>query len=139
MKTFQLKIITPERILFDEMVNKVSLPTVDGEITVLSNHIPIISLLKAGEITIVKDEKVIPLVISGGFTEVTAKRLLVMADTAEHIEELDEERALEAQKRAKEQLNEKQLDAKDYAYLVAKIDKEFARVRISQKYRKLRK
>jgi len=75
------------------------------------------------------------MVVSGGFAEVSGKKVLILADTAERIEEIDEKRALEAQERAKERLSEKQLDAKEYAYLVAKIDKEFARIRVSRKYK----
>lgn len=137
MKTLHFKIVTPERTLYDEQVAQVSLPTPTGEITILPHHIPVLSLVQAGEVKIrTKENKIIPLVVSGGFTEVNGDRVLLLADTAERVEELDVKRAEEAQDRAKKRLEEKQLDAKEYAYLVAKIDKELARIRVGKKYRR---
>lgn len=136
MKNFQLKIITPERVLFDEVITQVSLPTLDGEITVLANHMPLLSVIGSGEVRIIKqDGGLIPIVISGGFCEINDTRFLLLADTAERVEELDILRAEEAQKRAQERLNEKNLDSKEYAYLIGKIDKELARIRVGRKYR----
>jgi F-type H+-transporting ATPase subunit epsilon len=137
MKTLHFKIITPERVLFDDHVQQVSLPTPGGEITVLPHHIPVLSLIESGEVRIKSaDNKIVPLAISGGFTEVNGDRILLLADTAERVEEIDETRALEAQKRAEELLKEKQVDTQDYALLMAKIEKEMARLRVARKYRK---
>lgn len=136
MSTIQLKIISPERVLFDDQVEQVSLPTQMGEITVLPNHIPVITLLQAGEILVKQKNNNIPLVVSGGFAEVSGKKVLILADTAERVEEIDEKRAEEAQTRAQEMLKEKRMDAKEYAYLVAKIEKEFTRIKVSRKYKK---
>jgi len=137
MKTLHFKIITPERVLFDDQVQQVSLPTPGGEITVLPHHIPVLSLIESGEVRIKSaDNKIVPLAISGGFTEVNGDRILLLADTAERVEEIDETRALEAQKRAEELLKEKQVDTQDYALLMAKIEKEMARLRVARKYRK---
>lgn len=137
MKTLHLKIITPERTLFDEQVAQVSLPTPNGEITVLPHHIPVLSLIQAGEVRIVNEKKkTIPMVISGGFIEINGDRVLLLADTAERVEELDIERAEAAQERAQQRLHEKQIDAQEYALLMAKIEKELARVRVGRKYRK---
>jgi len=135
MGKIQLKIITPERVLFDEDVDQVSLPTQQGEITVLPNHIPLITLLQAGEIQIVSKEKTTPMVISGGFTEVTGHKILILADTAERIEEIDKERAEEARKRAEEKLKDVRVDSQDYALLMSKVEKELARLRVWKKHR----
>lgn len=137
MKNLHLKIITPERILFEQDIKQVSIPTEMGEITILPTHLPLLSLLKSGELKIIlNDGNIIPMVLSGGFIEVTQHKVLILADTAERIEELDIKRAEEAKVRAIERLNEKNIDAKDYAYLVAKIEKELARVKIGKKYTK---
>lgn len=137
-KNIKFRIVTPERILFEEEVDQVSLPTQQGEITVLPNHIPLISILQPGELRFKKGGEEIPMVVSGGFIEVQPFEVTVLADTAERIEEIVEERAEEARKRAEEAMKAKKLDAKEYAYLVSKIEKELARVRVVKKYKKLK-
>lgn len=130
----RLKIITPERVLFDDQIQELNLPTKEGEITVLENHIPLICLLKPGELRIKIDTKEIPLVISGGFAEITGKKILILADTAERVEEIDEKRAEEAKKRAADQLKTVKLDSEEYVYLAAKVEKELARLRVKRKH-----
>lgn len=137
MKTLHLKIITPERVLFDEKIKQVSVPTPDGEVTVLPDHIPVISLVEAGEVKIVNEKNTeVPLVISGGFTEINGDRVLILADTAERVEEIDLQRAQEAEQRARDMLKEKSVDSQDYALLMAKIQKQLSRVNIAKKYKK---
>ena len=53
--TLQFKIVTPERVVFEDTVSEVILPTVDGEIAVLPNHIPLVTLLAAGVLRIKKN------------------------------------------------------------------------------------
>ena len=135
MNKIYLKIITPERILFEESVDQVSLPSKQGEITVLPNHIPLISLLRSGEIIITAEKKKTLLVISGGFAEITGSKILILADTAERIEEIDEKRALEAKERAEKLIKDVKIDSQDYAALSAKIEKELARIHVWRKHR----
>lgn len=132
--TIHLKIITPERVLFDDQIQEISLPTKEGEISVLPNHIPLICLLRAGELRIKTTAKEVPLVVSGGFAEITGKKILILADSAERIEEIDEKRAEEARERAAEQLKTVKLDSEEYAYLAAKVEKELARLRVKRKH-----
>ena len=92
----KLSIITPERILIDsEEVTRVTLPTTDGEITVLSGHAPVITILNPGELVIGNEKETRPLAVSGGFVEITKKSVRILADSAEHVEELDMKRAEE--------------------------------------------
>lgn len=132
----QLKIITPERELFTGDVKQVTLPTSEGIITVLPHHMPVVALLKAGEILFENENKeVTPIVISGGFIKIGENSLTILADTAERIEEIDKERAIEAQKRAQKMLHEKTQDAKEYALLVARMDKHLVRIKAVDRYR----
>lgn len=134
------KIVSPERVVFEDMVDQVTLPTTQGEVTILANHIPFVSSLLAGELLIKKGTEAIPMVISGGFVEVQPKsKVTVLADTAEKVEEIDEQRAEEARKRAEELMQSKKVEAQDYAALAAKIEKELARVRVARKYRRQRR
>jgi F-type H+-transporting ATPase subunit epsilon len=69
-KQFKLKIITPERLVLEDMVDQVSIPTKEGEITILDQHIPLISSLTKGEILAKSFNEDIPFLVVGGFVEV---------------------------------------------------------------------
>lgn len=133
------KIITPERTVFSEEVTQVSLPTSEGEITVLSHHIPLVTILKPGELRYAKDGAEHAIAVSGGFAEVRPENsLVILADTAEHAAEINLTRAQEAHDRAARLMAEpRRRDDVDYAALAGKIEKELARLRVGNKYRKL--
>jgi F-type H+-transporting ATPase subunit epsilon len=134
----KVSIITPERTLFkDSKATRVTLPTAEGEITVLENHIPLVSFLATGEIVVEDENGITPLAVSGGFLEVEGPNLKILADTAEKVEELDMERAEEARKRAEKLLETKQSSDEDFAFLSAKIEKELTRLRVGKKYKHL--
>ncbi len=133
--TFQIVIATPEREVFRDQVNSVSLPTTEGEITVLAHHVPIVTTLKPGELLIRKNGEQNPYAISGGFVEVRPDKLLILADTAEHVSEIDEQRAQEAIARAEKLKAEKSAESVDYAQVAAKLERDLNRVRMVRKYR----
>ena len=135
MPQLQIVITTPERIVYQDTVDSVSMPAVDGEITVLPNHIPLVSVLKAGELVIRKGSEIHPYAIGGGFIEVDGKKLNILADTAEHVEEIDEQQAEEARQRAEKLKEEKRFDTEEYASLAAKLDRDLARLHVVRKYR----
>lgn len=131
----KLNIITPEKVVFSDDVDQVTIPTQDGEITVLPQHIPLVGLLKAGELIIKKGDEIIPLAVSGGMLQVRADGVTILADTAERVEEILEERAEAARKAAEKLLAEKRFDAEEYAGIAAKMEKELARLKVSRKWR----
>lgn len=133
--TTKLTIVTPERTVFSDDITHVIIPTQEGEITVLPRHVPLISVLKAGEILIRKGKEEIPLAVSGGMVQVREDAITILADTAERVEEIIEERALEAQKRAQDMFTQKHLDVQEYATIAAKMEKELARLKVARKYR----
>ncbi|PIR94431.1 ATP synthase F1 subunit epsilon [Candidatus Falkowbacteria bacterium CG10_big_fil_rev_8_21_14_0_10_39_11] len=135
MDKINFKIATPEKVVFKEQVDQITLPTMQGEITILPNHIPLIAVLQPGELKIVIGQEEKMLSVSGGFIEVLADKVVVLADTAERAEDLDVERAEAARKRAEEALSQKKTDAKEFAKLSALIEKETARVRVARKHR----
>jgi F-type H+-transporting ATPase subunit epsilon len=139
MMPLHFKIVSPERVVYEDDVDQVTLMTKSGEITVLPNHIPLVSSLRAGELRVQKSGETIPMVISDGLVEVqSGSRITVLADTAEKVEEIDIERAEAARTRAHALMQEKLDEAVDYVALSAKIEKELARVRVAKKYRHLR-
>ena len=129
-----ITIITPEREVFSDDVDAVTLLTQAGEITVLPHHIPLVSILIAGEILIKKGDIEIPLAVSGGMIRVYANSVTLLADTAERVEEIIEERAAEAHERAQKLLEEKKFDTAEYATIAAKMEKEMARLKVKRKW-----
>ncbi|MFA7244834.1 MAG: F0F1 ATP synthase subunit epsilon [Candidatus Magasanikbacteria bacterium] len=139
-QTLKFTIITPEKKVYKNDVFQVSIPTTSGEITVLPSHIPMVSVLQAGEMRIKDKDGEHPYAISGGFLEVRANsELVILADSAERADNIDLARAEEARKRAEEEMEKvKNTEDVDYARLQALIDKEMNRIRVANKYRKLR-
>ncbi len=133
----KFKIVTPYGVTYDDTIEKVTIPTQAGEITVLENHTPLVSILAAGELIIYKEGYSTGIAISGGFFEIRPNsEVYIMADTAEHGTEIDIERAEAAQKRAEELLRQVQsAEDVDYARLQAAIEKELVRISVGRKYK----
>jgi F-type H+-transporting ATPase subunit epsilon len=105
MKTFQLEIITPEKTIFKGEVTSLVVPATEGKMGILANHAPRISSLEAGPMKVVgADGSISIFAIGGGFVEVADNKARIIADVGEAAEEIDEERAKEAEKRARDRL-----------------------------------
>ncbi|MFO7170580.1 MAG: F0F1 ATP synthase subunit epsilon [Chloroflexota bacterium] len=97
-----LEIVTAERVVLSDEVDQINAPTKDGRIGILPRHMPLLTLLDAGELDIIKNGEVTPFAVSGGFLEVLPNRVTILADTALRADEIDEARAEEARRRAEE-------------------------------------
>jgi F-type H+-transporting ATPase subunit epsilon len=134
-KKIKFKIVTPERTVFEQEVDQITLPVVDGEVTIMPDHRSYIAALKAGEVMLKSEGKEILLVVSSGFIEFNNNVLVVLADTAEAAEEIDIKRAEEARQRAEDLKKEKvSMGELEYARVAASIEKEMARVRVAKKH-----
>ena len=134
MSRIKFKIVTPERIVYQQEIDQVTLPTTSGQITVLPDHIPLASILKAGELIVKTDDGEVPMAISGGFVEIRKNEVIVLTETAEHAEEIDEARAEQARLKAVQLLQEmKDKDVVEYTSLAAKMEKELVRLRVARK------
>ena len=136
MNTLKFQIVTPEKVIFEKEVASVTIPTEAGEITVLPEHIPLISNVAPGELLIKENEKDAgqPFIIHGGFVEVNPDGLVILADAAERPEEIAETEVEAARVRAEEALKKTSITDKDYLALKAHLDREMARLRVSRKY-----
>jgi F-type H+-transporting ATPase subunit epsilon len=136
----EFQIITPERVVFSDKIDQVTLNTKDGEITVLPHHAPLVTTLKPGELICKKGEIVYPMAVSGGFAEIRPDNtVIILADTAEKAEEIDVTRAEEAKERALKTMQEsRQLDHAEFAALQATLDRAMMRLKVGNKYRKIR-
>jgi F-type H+-transporting ATPase subunit epsilon len=106
MATTRLEIVTAERVVFSEDVDVVIAPGIEGQLGVLPHHAPLMTTLMPGELLVRKGGEEFSLAISGGFVEVRPDRIIILADAAERVEEIDVARAEEAKRRAEERLKE---------------------------------
>ena len=145
-KQLKLKIVTPEKLVLEELVESVTLPTLEGEITILPEHVPIIAGLKSGDIVAIANGEHIPYAVVGGFVEVKKEEgmttVAILADFAEHISEITDEaiekakaRSLELQKLAENK------EVVDYEHFASELERSLTRVKIADKWkgRKYRK
>jgi len=131
----KFKIVTPEKTLFQQEIDQITLPVSDGQVTILPGHCSYIASLKPGEITFKVDNKEIAMATSGGFIEFSSNELVVLADTAEAAGEIDLQRAEEAVKRAQDLKNEKvSMSEQEYARVAAAIERESTRIRVAKKH-----
>jgi len=135
-----LKIVTPERVVYEDTVDSVSVMTQMGEITILPGHIPLVANLQAGELRAKKNGEEIYLVSSTGFLEVRqGNQVTILADTAERVEELELEKIEAAKERARKMLEEKRnIDDVAFADAAAMLERELARERVVIKRKKYR-
>jgi F-type H+-transporting ATPase subunit epsilon len=145
-KKIQLKIVTPEKLILQELVDSVTLPTTEGEITVLPDHIPLLATVASGDIVALKDGEHVPMAVVGGFVEVKKDKdettVVVLADFAEHISDITEAEIAKAKKRADElQLQAKNNQVIDFEHFESELERSLTRVKIADKWktRKYRK
>jgi F-type H+-transporting ATPase subunit epsilon len=100
----RLEIVTAERILFEGDVDVVVAPGSEGELGVLPHHAAIMTTLSPGELRYRTDGEENYYVVHGGFMEVRGDLVVVLADAAEHVNEIDETRAEEASERAQQRI-----------------------------------
>ncbi len=135
MPLFRFSISTPERKLYAGDIESVSLPTVMGEITVLAHHETLMAQLVPGELRFRQQDEEHVLAIGGGFVEVQKRQVVVLADTAERLDEIDEQRAFEARKRAEAAMAEQRAGDEEYAETAALLERNLARLKIVRKHR----
>lgn len=140
-KQLKLKIVTPERLVLEEMVDQVSLPTTGGEITILPDHLPIVIGLKSGDVVGCVNTECIPLAVVGGFVEVKKNEdhiteVAVLADFAEHVGELTDAKIDEAKAKA-EDLRKKMENKElvDFEHFETELERSLTRVKIADKWR----
>ncbi|MFA6475498.1 MAG: ATP synthase F1 subunit epsilon [Patescibacteria group bacterium] len=133
----QLKLVTPITTVFEQEVDGVSLPTQMGQITVLPNHTEIVSVLTAGELIVRNDDKQFPLAVSGGLVEVNKNTLYVLADSAEHAQDIDITAAESRTQQLEQDLKERtDLDLNTYTLLQRQLEAERAKLHVAKKWHK---
>ena len=99
-----LEILTAEGEIFNQEVDLVVLPGIEGELAILPGHAPLVTKLDSGQLLIRAGKEEQNLVVFGGFVQVLAHKVTVLADAAERVDEIDEERAKNAMIRAQSRI-----------------------------------
>jgi len=138
MKKLQLEITTPERTVYKEEVDSVTIPTVEGEITVLPNHTALVGLVVPGALSVRTDGTERYVAVSGGALQVMLGSVcVILTDSAERAEELVEAEIEAARERAKAVLiDARNRDQMAYTDAAAHLERELARLKVVHKHRK---
>jgi F-type H+-transporting ATPase subunit epsilon len=128
-----VEIVTAEKVVYSqEGVDEVVAPGSEGEFAVLPQHAAFITTLVPGEMRIIKGGEEEAMAITGGFFEVRNDRVVILADAAERVEEIDIARAEEARRRAEEALREQE-ERVDLVQAEASLRRALARLRVAEK------
>ena len=109
----------------------VSAPGTEGRLGILPRHAALLTTLSPGALNIKLGDAEEPIFISGGFLEVSNNSVIVLADTAELAEEIDQARAEEARRRAQEELAQAQSDV-ERAELLGALERAMTRLRVAE-------
>ncbi|MFA5995282.1 MAG: ATP synthase F1 subunit epsilon [Patescibacteria group bacterium] len=138
IQKIQLKLITPEAKIFEELVDEVRLPTELGQISILPEHTCLVTTLVPGELIVRSGTTTSPLAITGGVVEVFDNNLVVLADSAEHAKAID---VTAAEARAKDlalklETESPEADSAMYRLLERQLEIERIKIETGKKWRK---
>jgi len=132
---FILKLIAPDGVKYEAEAEAVILPTPQGQIEILPNHMPLVSLLSAGEIVIKNGPDEHFLATEGGIVEIANNLVKILADTANEASTLDELKIAEAKKAAGERLANAK-DEVEFADAAAHLEKQITMMKLAEKRKK---
>ena len=137
-RALYLEIVTAERLVYSGPVDSINAPGSEGRLGILPGHVGFLTGLSAGELRLKPrdDDEEISVAIGGGFLEVTADKVIVLAHSAERAWEIDVERALQARTRAVRRIEERHADV-DLDRARAALARSEARVRVAERYHKM--
>lgn len=127
-----LEIITPEKIVYTEDVDEVIAPTVKGQISILPNHVGLLTQIEPGELIVKKGGKDNFIAITGGFLEVKKNNISILADYAVRSEDIEVVKAEQAQKRAQKVMAEKASE-KDFAIAQSELRRSLIELKVAQR------
>jgi F-type H+-transporting ATPase subunit epsilon len=138
--TIRCEIVSQDRIVYQNDVDMVVLPGSSGQMGILPHHSPLLTVLNFGIITVKVNGSEENFTVAGGIAEVQPDQVTVLADAAENVKEIDEERALKAQQRAEERLKETIAEDTDrYLKTMTALKKSNLRLQAVKKYRSTHK
>jgi F-type H+-transporting ATPase subunit epsilon len=130
--TFQLEIVTPEKMVVRDVAEEMQIPGKDGYLGILPGHAPLITELAVGEITYRKGGQTHHLSVAWGFAEVLPDKVTILAETAERPEEIDAKRAQEAKQRAEAAVAKSNTE-EDFKRTAADLKRAETRLEVAEK------
>ena len=132
MAGLKLEIVTPDRVVLDEIVDYVGAPGVGGEFGILPGHVPLLSALSVGALYFRQGSSTSWVFVSGGFAEVAEDKITILAEAAEQARDIDVARAESAKRRAEDRLSATR-DAVDVVRAHAALSRALARTTVAQR------
>lgn len=133
--SLNLTIITPGKKVLEDTVSEVVVSTITGEITILTDHVDLLTSIKPGELTIKKGAKSTYFAVTSGFLEVSNNNISILADYAVRADEIEVAKAREAEERAKKIMSEK-VSQKDMALAEADLRRALLELEIGKRRRR---
>jgi len=130
---FKLEIVTPQGRVYAEEVDMVTLPGQEGEMGILPNHAPLITLIGDGEVVARKGAKEERFLVTGGCAEITGERVAILTVFATSEDAIDEQKAEEARRKAEERLKEANLTPAETAMVQAALTHSLAQLRLKKR------
>lgn len=135
MAKLHLQLVTPQRVVLSEELDSVSCPTSQGEITVLPGHAALVATLNSGELVGRVGNNEHNIHVAGGFVEVRpGNQIVVLADEAEHLTELDEQAVEQAKQKAQELIRQSNVSDEEYALAATMLERSLSRLRLIRKH-----
>ncbi len=131
--TLLLEIVTPESKTFSDQVDSVVVPSVEGELGILPQHVGLLTEIEPGELRVIQGSKEIRLAVGGGFVEVVNDKVSVLTDMAIREDEIDESAAEAAMKRAEEAMKNEKLFGEEHASVKAALQKSLAQLKVKRR------
>ncbi len=137
----KLEVVTPSKRLLETAADSVTLPGSVGQLGILPEHVPLVTTLDTGVLTYTLNGKVHALAVHWGYAQVDANRISVLAELAETAENINLDRAKQAETKAREVLSHINLSAKDWeaeSQRLAKYDAKLKRALVRQQVAQVR-
>jgi F-type H+-transporting ATPase subunit epsilon len=134
MPTLKLEIVTPEAKIFSQDVDIVFVPGVEGELGILPRHIPLMTMIRPGELRVSASAQDTFIAVGEGFVEVTGESVTVLTDMAVEEHAIDETAAETAVQRAQEALRGEHLGAEEVASVQAALQKSLAQLHVKRRH-----
>lgn len=130
LTSYNLKVVSAESHLFSGEVQRIRITGIEGELGIYPGHTPLLTAIKPGMVGIVKADGAEEFIyLSGGILEVQPDEVTILADTAIRGEDLDEQRALEAERKARERMHSGDVD---FDRAAIELSKAIAKLRVIQ-------
>lgn len=130
----QLEVITPTKVVLSEEVDEITINTATGEISILPNHIGLLTKLVPGEMVIRTGSKTQSFAVTGGFLEISNNKISILADYAVRAADIEIAKVKEAKEQAEKVMKNKE-ENKEFVMAEAELRKALLQLKVAEKHR----